>query len=142
MNCAFAFLTWIAKTSSFFRQTMEIWSWIEGGIHSGGILWFEYGPTSCATGNCQWTQISLLLLLQVRNKLVYTLLSKATGTSKTFIVSKVFIFRNPAWICLKAHNLPFVHAKFHCSSFSSLASTQFWVKMLWAPWKAPNEINS
>ena len=53
----------------------------------------------------------------------------AFKTSKTFIVSKVFIFRNPAWICLKAHNLPFVHAKFHWSSFSSLASTQFWVKM-------------
>ena len=58
-------------------------------------------------------------------KIPNTLLSKASGTSKTLIVSKVFIFRNPAWICLKVHNLPFVHAKFYCSSFSSLASTQF-----------------
>ena len=58
-----------------------------------------------------------------------TLLSKATVTSKTFIVPKVFIFRHPGWSCLKAYNLPFVHAKFQCSGSSSLASTWFRVKM-------------
>ena len=64
-----------------------------------------------------------------------TLLSKATGTSKTFIVPKVFIFKNPDWFCLKAHNLPFIHAEFHSSGSSSLACTEFGVKM----WKASSE---
>ena len=49
-----------------------------------------------------------------------TLLSKATVTSKTFIVPKVF--RNPDWFCLKIHNLPFIHAKCQCSGSSSLNS--------------------
>ena len=52
-----------------------------------------------------------------------TLQSKATDTSKTFIVPKVFIFENSDWFCLKAHYLPFIHAKFHSSGSSGLAST-------------------
>ena len=52
-----------------------------------------------------------------------TLFSKATGTSKTYIVPKVFTFGYPDWFCLKAHDLPFTHAKFHSSGSSSLAST-------------------
>ena len=52
-----------------------------------------------------------------------TLLSKATATSKTFIVPKVFTFGYPDWFCLKAHDLPFTHPKFYSSGSSSLAST-------------------
>ena len=52
-----------------------------------------------------------------------TLQSKATDTSKTFMVPKVFILRNLDWFCLKAHNLPFIHAKFQSTGFSGLAST-------------------
>ena len=54
-----------------------------------------------------------------------TLQSKATDTSKTYIVPKVFILRNMNWFCLKAHYLPFVHAKFQSTGFNGLASTQF-----------------
>ena len=59
----------------------------------------------------------------LEDKLSSTLLSKATATSKTFIVPKVFSFGYPDWFCLKAHDLPFTHAKFHSSGSSSLAST-------------------
>ena len=52
-----------------------------------------------------------------------TLFSKATGTSKTNIVPKVFTFGYPDWFCLKAHDLPFTHPKFYSSGSSSLAST-------------------
>ena len=45
-----------------------------------------------------------------------TLKSKATDTSKTFIMLKVFTFENLDWFCLKAHYLPFIHAKVHSSS--------------------------
>ena len=54
-----------------------------------------------------------------------TLQSKATDTSKTFMVPKVFILRNLDWFCLKAHYLPFVHAKIQSTGFSGLASTLF-----------------
>ena len=48
-----------------------------------------------------------------------TLKSKATDTSKTFIVPKIFIFRNSDWFCLKAHYLPFIYTKFHSTGSSS-----------------------
>ena len=66
-----------------------------------------------------------------------TLQSKATDTSKTFIVPKVFTFENSDWFCLKAHYLPFIHAKFHSSGLSGLASMWIWVKM----WFTPCEIS-
>ena len=43
-----------------------------------------------------------------------------------FIGQTLFILRNLDWFCLKAHNLPFVHAKFQSTGFSGLASTSFW----------------
>ena len=49
--------------------------------------------------------------------------------NKTFMVPKVFILRNLHQLCLKADYLPFIHAKFHGSGSSGLASTWFWVKM-------------
>jgi hypothetical protein len=49
--------------------------------------------------------------------------SKATGTSKTFIVPKAFTFRNLAWFCLNAHSQLFVHTKFQSTGFSGSAST-------------------
>ena len=52
-----------------------------------------------------------------------TLFSKATVTSKTFIALKVFTLKTPNWFCQKAHNLPFVYAKFCSSGSSCLAST-------------------
>ena len=52
-----------------------------------------------------------------------TLQSKATDTSKTFIVPKVFIYDNSDWICVKAHCIPFIHAKFHSSGSNGLAFT-------------------
>ena len=55
-----------------------------------------------------------------------TLCSKASDTSKTFIVPKVFILRNSDWFHLKAYNLPFIHAKFHSTGSSSSASIKFW----------------
>ena len=58
-----------------------------------------------------------------------TLQSKATDTSKTFIVLKVFTYENSDWFCLKAHYLPFIHAKFHSSGSSGLVSTLIRVKM-------------
>ena len=66
-----------------------------------------------------------------------TLQSKGTVTSKTFMVPKVFILRNLHRLCLKAHYLPFIHAKFHSSGLSGLASTWIWVKM----WFTPREIS-
>ena len=56
---------------------------------------------------------------------IATLFSKATATSKTFIVPKVFTFGHPDLFCLKANNLPFIHAIFHSSGSSNLAFTQF-----------------
>jgi len=52
-----------------------------------------------------------------------TLLSKTSVTSKTFTASEVSIFGNSDWICQKAYNLPFVHAKFQRTSSSCLASS-------------------
>ena len=63
------------------------------------------------------------------------LLSKASVTRKTFIAPKVFVFGNSDWICLKAHNLPFLHAKFHRTGSSGFASTQFWMKMWKTLWE-------
>ena len=54
-----------------------------------------------------------------------TLLSISSVTSKTFIASKVFIFRKSGWFCLKAHNLPLFHAKFCHAGSSGLSSTCF-----------------
>ena len=51
------------------------------------------------------------------------LLSKASVTSKILVAPKVFIFGNLDWIFLEAHNLPFLHAKFHRTGSSGLAST-------------------
>ena len=44
--------------------------------------------------------------------IVPTLFSKASDTSKTFVVPKRLILRNPGWLRLKAHKLPFFHVKF------------------------------
>ena len=52
-----------------------------------------------------------------------TLLLISSVTSKTFIVSKVYIFGNSGRICQIACNLPFVHAKFQRTGSSRLAST-------------------
>ena len=68
-------------------------------------------------------QVNLNHTMVCDNECVSTLFSKATETSETFIVPKVFTFGYPDWFCLKAHDLPFIHAKFHSSSSSSLAST-------------------
>ena len=57
---------------------------------------------------------------------ILTLLSISSVTSKTFIASKVFIFRKSGWFCLKAHNLPLFHAKFRHAGSSGLSSTCFW----------------
>ena len=54
-----------------------------------------------------------------------TLCSKASDTSKSFIVPEVFILRNSDWFHLKAYNLPFIHAKFHSTGSSSSASIEF-----------------
>ena len=51
-----------------------------------------------------------------------TLSSKASVTTKTFTVPKVFIFKNPDWFCLKAHSLRFFHAKFQSTSSCGLVS--------------------
>ena len=53
----------------------------------------------------------------------FTLFSKASDTSKTFIVAKQLILRNPGWLHLKANKLPFFHVKFHKTGSGSLAST-------------------
>ena len=58
-----------------------------------------------------------------------TLSSKASVTSKTFVAPKVFILRNSDWLCLRAHNLRLIHAKFHCASLRGLAFTWFWKLM-------------
>ena len=55
-----------------------------------------------------------------------TLLSKATDTSKTFIVLKVSILENPDWFYPKAYNLPFVHTKFQSTASNGLVSISFW----------------
>ena len=52
-----------------------------------------------------------------------TLFSKASDTSKTFIVAKQLVLRNPAWLHLKANKQPFFYVKFHMTGSGSLAST-------------------
>ena len=47
---------------------------------------------------------------------------------ETFIVPKVFILRNSALYHLKAHDLPFFHAKFQSSGANGLATTLVQVK--------------
>ena len=65
----------------------------------------------------------------VRLQPFITLLSTASVTSKTFVVHKVIIFRKSSWFCLKAHNLPLFHAKFHHAVSIGLSSTCFWSLM-------------
>ena len=57
---------------------------------------------------------------------ITTLLSKATDTSKTFIVLKVSILENPDWFNPKAYNLPFVHTKFQSTASNGLVLISFW----------------
>ena len=60
-----------------------------------------------------------------RWKLRDTLSSKATDTSKRFIVSKRFIFQNSDFFYFKAYLLRFFHAKFQHFFSTGLASTSF-----------------
>ena len=60
----------------------------------------------------------------------YTLPSITTVTKETFIVHKVFILKNSALYLLKAHDLPFFHAKFQSSGSNGLATTPIWTKKL------------
>ena len=48
----------------------------------------------------------------LRSERADTLFSKASDTSKTFVVPKRLILRNPGWLHLKEHKLPFFHVKF------------------------------
>ena len=66
----------------------------------------------CVIYSCRWDTF-----------LPLTLSSITTATSRTFIVLRVLILSNSDWCYLKAHNLPFIHAKFHSTGLSSLAST-------------------
>ena len=54
----------------------------------------------------------LVVCLLVMLSNFHTLSSNTTVTKETFIMLKVFIMRNSALYHLKAHNLPFFHAKF------------------------------
>ena len=58
-----------------------------------------------------------------KKKHALTLQSKATDTSKTFMMSKVFILKNSDWFCLKGNNLPLIHVKFQSTGLSGLAYT-------------------
>ena len=91
------------------------------------VMHFRITYNTLAVPGCYGCRMlfPFIMCIVMRDIVPPTLLSKATATSKTFIVPKVFTIGCPDWFCLKAPDLPFIHAKFHSSGSSGLASTWF-----------------
>ena len=131
LNSYFSLMYWIPKSNENFGNLYQVFGILDRNFSNFFCIWSTVQSTIGIHIILYWSFILLLLSIELRTEISFSLMSKSEKNKKTFSVSislrltcccKTIIQNEPCWDRF-AHNLDEVYLIFSCNKCKGVAKT-------------------